>query len=177
MYELNNTTAVFYFSEVGGSNKRGWVMKKTILLVLMAVMIASPCFAQEVETEGIFSVEGTLWGMCTFEYTRDPFSSDVVCESQVGFYQGEIYGYLYGQHGYFHIQEPSCYDFLLVSIAAYSEHNPFGTSFVAIMQPIGIGVFSWHKGQFDWTGETTYIDCGIGIMHKINDNWTPPEVE
>ena len=36
-------------------------MKKTILVVLMTVMIATPCLAQEIEPEGIFSISGTEW--------------------------------------------------------------------------------------------------------------------
>ena len=36
-------------------------MKKTILVVLMAVMLTTPCLAQEIETDGIFSLEGTRW--------------------------------------------------------------------------------------------------------------------
>ena len=36
-------------------------MKKTILGILMVVMVATPCFAQEVEPDGLFSLDGTLW--------------------------------------------------------------------------------------------------------------------
>ena len=36
-------------------------MKKTILAILTAVMVATPCFANEIEPEGIFSLHGTLW--------------------------------------------------------------------------------------------------------------------
>ena len=52
-------------------------MKKTILAVLMVVMIATPCFAQEVEPDGLFSIEGTKWRVCTilFQTEGRPFIS------------------------------------------------------------------------------------------------------
>ena len=36
-------------------------MKKTILAVLMVVLVATPCFAQEVESDEILTLEGTFW--------------------------------------------------------------------------------------------------------------------
>jgi len=34
---------------------------KKILMVLMAVLVAIPCFAQEIELGGLFSLAGTEW--------------------------------------------------------------------------------------------------------------------
>jgi len=50
-------------------------MKKTILVMLMVLMISTPCLA-EVEPDGLFSIEKTLW------------ESD---RSYYGFYQGTVY--------------------------------------------------------------------------------------
>ena len=36
-------------------------MKKTILAVLKMLMGATPCFAQEVEPDGLFSISETPW--------------------------------------------------------------------------------------------------------------------
>jgi len=36
-------------------------MKRTILVMLMVVIIVTPCFAQEIGPEGIFSLHGTKW--------------------------------------------------------------------------------------------------------------------
>ena len=36
-------------------------MKRTILALLMVALAATPCFAQEIETDGIFSIFGTQW--------------------------------------------------------------------------------------------------------------------
>ena len=51
----------------------GESMKKAILLVIM-VMVAAPCLA-EVEPDGFFSVDGTLWGVCNIEFisNKSPF--------------------------------------------------------------------------------------------------------
>ena len=36
-------------------------MRKLILASLIAIMVATPCLAQEIETDGLFSIEGTMW--------------------------------------------------------------------------------------------------------------------
>jgi hypothetical protein len=131
-------------------------MKKTILLVLMALMIATPCFAQEVETESFFSVEGTSWELCGLVIINGPPFGFVGCAGEIGFYPGWKYPYV---------------DLGLVSIAydIFDVRN----FFLAIMQPIGLGVFincgSMPTGHF-WGSQA----CMIGIMYKINDNWVPP---
>ena len=38
-------------------------MNKAVLTVLMLVVIVTPCFSQELEPDGLFSIEGTEW-MC-----------------------------------------------------------------------------------------------------------------
>ena len=45
---------------------KGGLMKKTILAVLMVLVIATPCFAEEVEPDGLFSIEGTRWRGCGY---------------------------------------------------------------------------------------------------------------
>ena len=45
--------------------KRGGVMKKTISFLVVLVMVAAPCLA-EVKPEGLFSLNGTVWNMCSF---------------------------------------------------------------------------------------------------------------
>ena len=149
-------------------------MKKTILVLLMAVMIATPCLAQEVEPEGLFSVDGTLWGQCEiiFTTTFEPFFS-MNCDKELGFYQGKAY---------------SCEDYFCAAIASYADMGVVSIAwdiypwnyYLAIMQPtIGFGAFTeigrgcgcYHfmcSCQFDYE---------IGIMFKINDNWTLSGIE
>ena len=56
-------------------------MKRKILVVLMAVMVATPCLAQEVEPDGLFSIEGTAWQVCRIgirnsTYCKGDYGSD-----------------------------------------------------------------------------------------------------
>ena len=71
-------------------------MKRTILVVLMSVVIVTPCFAQEIEPDGLFSIEGTRWGYCWLELGMN--CRRVLCLPYVGgwcddmaFYQGTGY--------------------------------------------------------------------------------------
>ena len=59
-------------------------MRKTILLVLMAIMIVTPCMAEEVEPDGIFSLHGTSWKAIIIA----PYG---VWERGLGFYKGRVY--------------------------------------------------------------------------------------
>ena len=152
-------------------------MKKTILLVLMAVILATPCFAQEVEPEGIFSVDGTLWSLCYIEFglAGFEFTSSMDCTS-VGYYQDKVY---WCEEGSFCSATNMFYiDLGLVGITYISV---LGNG-LAIMQPsIGLGVYS----QIGFSpGDCAPRYClppsfgiSIGIMFKTDDNWTPPEVE
>ena len=38
-------------------------MKKIILVVLVALVFATPCFAQDIEPNGLFTLDNTLWKM------------------------------------------------------------------------------------------------------------------
>ena len=61
-------------------------MKKTILIVLMAVMVATPCFAQEVETDANFSLHGTQW-----EVTPITETDLITDHSLLSFYHDQVY--------------------------------------------------------------------------------------
>ena len=143
-------------------------MKKTILVVLMAVMIATPCFAQEVEPEGIFSIEGTRWEALPMGIHISPFPPSLEpIDWGFGFYGGEVYP----SGGYsFYI------DMLVCSIFSV-EYGPGATSrpvvfYMGILQPIGIGmVIRWYMAY------PNQFYLAISILIKASDNWAPPEVE
>ena len=162
-------------------------MKKTILVLLMAVMIATPCFAQEVEPEGLFSVDGTLWIWCEvgFASYRPFFSTNW---RELGFYKGKVYdcnppGFDNPNYSYV--------DSLVFSVAYGIDKYPTtgGAAvdyFLAIMQPaIGLGVCTGLQLGFIIGGcglhgcvpSMLYFKYTIGIMTKIDDNWIPPEIE
>ena len=56
-------------------------MRKTFLVMLMLVLVATPCFAQEIEADGYLALEGTLW----LALDRDEY------DNYIGFDKGEIY--------------------------------------------------------------------------------------
>jgi len=67
-------------------------MKRITLAMLLTVMVATPCLAQQVETDGLFSIDGTKWhalpiGMLIFPipwfFQIDEFS--------IGFDDGRVY--------------------------------------------------------------------------------------
>ena len=45
--------------------KRGGVMKKIISGLVVLALIAIPCLA-EVKPESLFSLDGTVWNICSF---------------------------------------------------------------------------------------------------------------
>ena len=153
-------------------------MKKTILVVLTAVMIATPCLA-EVEPAGLFGVEGTRWGSCGIGFS--PYFPFVVlgCSSHtLGFYKGTVYmctstNYCYPQ------SEHSYVDLLAVSILTgiYSSENYGWFISLGIMQPIGFGIYTacgYHKVSPVGQKRLYY---SMGIMFKVEDDWEPTDVE
>jgi len=151
-------------------------MKKTILAVIMVLVFVTPCLAQEIEPEGMFSIEGTLW--LQYEIIFFPFPPFVFVGSEdIGFYKGKVYGYEgYGDY-YFPIEESSYIDLLMVSIA-YSIRgilSEAGSISLAIMQPIGIGVMTSINIMNFYPPKIPFFT--IGILIKVDDNWIPPEVE
>lgn len=151
-------------------------MKKSILVILMLVMTATPCLAQEIEPEGMFSLDGTRWrGLAIAFFPFPPFV--IVGTEYIGFYNGKVYGYRsYGDY-YFPIEESSYIDLPMVSIAYSIEGIPSeaGSISLAIMQPIGIGVMTSIDIMNFYPPKIPFFT--IGIMFKADDNWTPPEVE
>jgi hypothetical protein len=139
-------------------------------------MIAIPCFAQEVEPEGIFSVDGTLWRLCKVSLWlfQPPFFS-MNCDEEIGFYQGNVFRL--GPPPYFY-PIGNYVDLGVVSIAWGIDPGHY---YLAIMQPtIGFGAFTEMNilcGAYHGIPVGCQFHYAIGIIFKINDNWTPPEIE
>jgi hypothetical protein len=141
----------------------------------MVVLIVTPCFAQEVKPEGMLSVDGTLWSYCAvgFIISIPPFFG-ILC-GEIGFYQGNVY-FCYNDRC--SPSTDSYYDLGVVSIAYAISQGYFA---LAIIQPNGFGVRSeieYHSGTcpgYHCSPPSFVYD--IGIMFKINDNWTPQEIE
>ena len=139
-------------------------MKKLVLAALMVVMITTACFAQEVETDGIVSLDGTLWRI-TGQMGRQGY--------YYGFNQGNIY-YLEGSECW--KEELGFYvDSLLTSISmSYSSRELDGKTYVTIkygsMLPIGIGFTTGISKSEDG-------DPGINrdVLIRTDNNWTSQE--
>ena len=152
-------------------------MRKTILIALIVLLVSSPCFAQEVETDGLFSLHGTLWKVFISEHS--------VMSEWMGFYEGGVYPVSnndidsYGEQTY--LYEPlwvsydgNYVDFGVVSIFWAKIVSVAQEIHYGIMQPIGIGMVFTH-----WvtTLNIPFPIPNIGLMVKVSDNWTPPDVE
>jgi hypothetical protein len=140
-------------------------MKKTILVILMAIMTATPCLAQEIEPEGIFSIEGTAWEVHGIYNTH--LILFLYLRHQINFHNGKAY---------------LCTDTTVVCPFNPSPHvtiidtpvlsialvvSPDASVGIYLMQPIGLGVFAYS------TPDPITVGYGIGIMFKIEDNWEP----
>jgi len=150
-------------------------MKRTILAVLMAVMVFTPCLAQEVETDGLFSIDGTLWTRCGISISDiEPSFSPPSCWGLVGFDQGNVYSCM-DEGNSCTSNESSYIDLLVVSIVTWRSYGPSTSKGLYILQPSGFGVFtSFFRSFSPHPRENVY---STGIMFKVQDDWTPPEVE
>jgi hypothetical protein len=100
-------------------------MKKTILVVLMAVMAATPCLAQEVETDGIFSLHGTVWQALPIKLQILPYPWIVPDPTlpSFWFYDGKVY------RGGNPVIDSFYIDMLVCSIFGYRLSGPGGGTF------------------------------------------------
>jgi hypothetical protein len=144
-------------------------MKKSILVMLMAVMIVPPCLAQELEPKGMFSIEGTQWRA---SYIFPPSAWTITTE--MGFSGGEVYMYS-DRRGWMQCPN-SFYVNALVASFAIDIMKDSENFFICtcIMQPLGIGVIT-IIGYGPYGPLPLFFFCQIGILHKIDDDWTPPE--
>lgn len=151
-------------------------MKRTILFVLMFVVVTTPSFAQGIEPEGMFSIEGTLWVFCSIDVVLSLFVPPFIViypkcpdELTMGFYQGTVY---------------RCYDngddCSPSERLKYIEYPLFSIVIgpgllnleLFILQPSGFGL---HTG----IGCHGIVFCIYrnGVMFKVDDDWTPPDFE
>jgi len=146
-------------------------MKKTILVVLMVVMIATPCFAQGVETDGLFSIVGTEWrciGVAV--YFGFPFWD--VLDYTVYFTERSVES---SSRTIGILQNVDTYrDFLIFSVAWYrSFSRPQETDgSIMILQPaLGVGTFSAWTRYYSSSTERLHLGrVGFGFMFKIDNN-------
>lgn len=139
-------------------------MKKTILAVLIAGMIATPCFSgEEIRTEGLFTIENTFWSI---------FPPD---GNFLGFADGSSYhcyivtpvvlNYL----GRNYICKEFAYDYVdSYPVSTFSFYDTFHTLFYGDLQPLlGIGIL--HEIYFNAKGIEEYRESTL--LFKVENNW------
>ena len=131
-------------------------MKKLVLVILIAIITAIPCLAQEIEPEGIFSIEGTLWlGLEFFHPLSGPL--------QISFFEGDVYL----DNGFF----PSAFYFdtpLFSYFFASVRDESFSAYIFGVLFPL------WKYGYgLEWG---TFEIFSPVLFRMASDNWTPPEV-
>jgi hypothetical protein len=141
----------------------------------MVVMIATPCLAQEIETDGIFSIEGTLWRMDEIQFaTIPPFVQRSTTDS-IGFHQEVVY-FCDEYRGcrpsdtFTVIESPLGTIGMIVSLSAWSV---FIETHIYLRNGFGVVI---GFGSMMHAGIPVLISH-IGTVFKIEDNWTPPGVE
>ena len=145
-------------------------MRKTILGILIVLLVTTPCLAQEIEPDGLFSLHGTRWAGCGISfYTFPPFVY-LPC-LYMGFYEGEVYSLS---------NNASYVDLLVVSLVYDIEFaiDEGWQIFLGIMQPIGIGVFTVlgytpHASLGPGIEDPPALLYVMGIMFNVEDNWIP----
>lgn len=139
-------------------------MRKIILTVLMVVILATPSFAQEINTNNLFSIENTFWSV---------FPPD-----------GSFFGFANGRPYHCYTVIPVLPNYLSRNyickeggdyvdsypVSSFSLWGIFYSSFYGDLQPLlGIGIL--HEIESDGKGTEEYL--GSSLLLKIGNHWTP----
>ena len=133
-------------------------MKKTVLKVIILVMLATPCLAEEAVPEWMDAMHGTRWiSTC---HTK-PY------DCTFAFYDGNVYGL--ESWGLCWIMGVKYYG-ELPFVTLYPRHNESSLKNIAMFQPmIGLGIEFW---VLDWP---PFIS--IALFYKVSDDWEPAGCE
>jgi hypothetical protein len=135
-------------------------MKKTVLVVLMSLMFATPCLAENVKPDGLFSIEGTLWAI------------EGEDGESFGFYEGNVHISI-EMNLCIEIMSSSYHDYLIFSLFSYKVDagvtpNPYKIKCTGILFPIlGIGFAIENDDQGGSKYKRQYL------FNKANDSWQP----
>ena len=151
-------------------------LKRTILVALIAVMMTTPCFAQEEEMDEIFSIAGTEWRCIGVGLQIPPVNRPLIhlYDETVDFSERSVFtaseniGILQWVGSYL--------DFLVFSVAWDSQSDKTSISHLfMVMQPaLGLGMFfEVTRSSRDpkipyWGIFIPWVRISTGIMIKIN---------
>jgi photosystem II stability/assembly factor-like uncharacterized protein len=122
----------------------------------------------------IFSLNGTVWDTCYLGVTFPPAVS-ACCEGRdMAFYQGTVYFCNDASSPYYCTAFPFHFYIDLGAFSIVMGVFPFFYN-LAILQPIGLGYYT--SAGFPWWNENGRLFYINGIMHKVNDNWTPTDAD
>lgn len=149
-------------------------MRKSILVVLIAVMITIPCFAQGIEPEGNFSIEGTEWQALPTGLQILPFPFVWIADGlEFGFHGGEAYLYDVPRESSFYVDILGCSIFYIEGTMAPGGYER--PSYYGILQLFGVGtVIEMERFCFGYHCSIPAIAIRVGMLIKTNDKWTPP---
>ena len=144
-------------------------MKKTIVM-LMVVMVATPCLAQEIKPEGLFSIEGTEWMYIAVGVAYWPPPFFLLYNDILRFTNRSV------QISSGNIDIPfvcDCYlDFLVFSVALEPLVG------IMILQPVlGVGMFAGIAWDCDFVTES-YVSCFLPLPVGVKFGYMfkcPPE--
>ena len=135
-------------------------MKRTILVVLIVSLVTTPCLAQEIEPDGIFSLHGTVWQK---QLSIPAIPGIDPIDSKSYFYSGSVFSSWGSYRG-------SYVDLLAFSFSFSSVFAPWIYELGIWLPAVGLGM-SIEGGLFH--GILPFLR--IGLFNKIEDNWIPDE--
>jgi hypothetical protein len=133
-------------------------MKKIILAVLMVLIIITPCLAENVKPDGMYSIEGTLWAIAGED------------DQYFAFYEGNVHIAI-GSNLCIEIMSSSYQDFIIFSLFNYETEVSVTNASdkikcMGILFPLlGIG-FAMENGN----GKYSYYEEQY-FFNKAGDNW------
>jgi hypothetical protein len=148
-------------------------VKRITAILFIVSMISTPCLAQ-VEPEGSFSIEGTLWSTGQIE------TANWKGTIYLGFYQGDIYfSYFYGWYDLYHLFLKHSYGdlgtvsyFFMIGEPPWPPNPDTLMAIGGLMSPLGFGTL-FQGGAIRYLPWAPVMLPVPIVLRKIEDNWDP----
>ena len=143
-------------------------MKRTVLVVLMVLLVATPCLAQEVD-----SIEGTIWEVLPIGLRIFPTPGIwIPGDLEFGFYDGKVYQNLSPI-------ENSSYEDRLGFIVFSTANSPVSTQAIGdVIEPLYFGILQPTGMGIVFMGDISLFPPGLfikmGLLVKNPDKFFIP---